>query len=759
MTDERRTAPRADIQALRAVAVLAVVLYHLWPHRLTGGYVGVDVFFVISGFLITSHIARDVDAGRFSVTRFWSRRILRLLPASLLVLGVTALGVWALAPVQHWEQWFREIAASALYAQNWVLAADAVDYLAAGDVPSPVRHYWSLAVEEQLYLLWPLLIVAALALGRRLRGSRHTARWRATAVGVLVLFVAASLVASVVWTEVDPAYAYFITPTRAWEFGAGALLALALAPSVTPSLTPSLTPPTASPAAPPSARSVAVSGVNSRGVTAWAGLAMIVFSTVLFTETTPFPGAWAAMPVLGTVLVLGARASDRFTGGLAGLPPVRFLGDVSYAVYLWHWPLIVLVPYVTGHDLRTGDKVAVLAATLVLAWATRRWVEEPVRRRRSRLRPWPAIISAGLVGAVVAGISLTATYTAREHVRNELYAATAAAASGVACFGAAARPPQGEPCANPDLAGTAVPAPEAVAADLPAPFAESATDRCASTGRETTEPVVCERGDRTGGVRVALVGDSHAAHYASALVGAAEAEGWALDIYVKAGCPFSDAVRVQDDVLTAACVEWVDRTEHVLLDGDYDLVVTSQMSGVGWENPWSAASAGTTATTEASTPSTAGTTQAGTAQHGTPQAETAEATTPQAWAKDGLAALWQRLAAEKLPVAAIADVPRPRPDLVECLTAPDVDLTTGCRTPRGDATRAFDPQRGAVDRLDRPDVVLVDLTDVYCDARECLPVIGGVTVYRDADHLSDTFAGTLAPYLANALAPLLRAGS
>lgn len=754
MTDERRTAPRADIQALRAVAVLAVVLYHLWPHRLTGGYVGVDVFFVISGFLITSHIARDVDAGRFSVTRFWSRRILRLLPASLLVLGVTALGVWALAPVQHWEQWFREIAASALYAQNWVLAADAVDYLAAGDVSSPVRHYWSLAVEEQLYLLWPLLIVAALALDRRLRarhagharigagwggaGRRGAGRprngWRATVVGVLVLVVAASFAASVVWTKADPTYAYFLTPTRAWEFGAGALLALA--PSVTPSA--------ASPAATsPSGRSVAVTGVTARGVAAlgvaaWAGLAMIVLSAVLFTETTPFPGAWAAVPVLGTVLVLGARASDRFTGRLAGLPPVRFLGDVSYAVYLWHWPLIVLVPYVTGHDLRTGDKVAVLAATLVLAWATRRWIEEPVRRRRSRLRPWPAIISAGLIGAVVAGISVTATYTAREHVRNELYAATAAAAAGVACFGAAARPPQSEPCVNPDLAGTAVPAPEAVAGDLPAPFAESETDRCASTGRETAEPVVCERGDRTSGVRIALVGDSHAAHYASALVGAAEVEGWALDIYVKAGCPFSDAVRVQDDVLTAACVEWVDRTEQVLLDGGYDLVVTSQMSGVGWENPWSAASAGTGAT---------------------PQDGTHQAATPQAWAKDGLAALWKRLAAEKLPVAAIADVPRPRPDVVECLTAPDVDLTAGCRTPRGDATRAFDAQRGAVDRLDRPDVVLIDLTDVYCDARECLPVIGGVTVYRDADHLSDTFAGTLAPYVANALAPLLRAGS
>ncbi len=735
MTNDRRTAQRADIQALRAVAVLAVVLFHLWPSRLAGGYVGVDVFFVISGFLITSHIVRDVEAGRFSVTEFWSRRMLRLLPASLLVLAVTAVGVWALAPLQHWEQWFREIAASGLYAQNWVLAGDAVDYMAAENVASPVQHYWSLSAEEQFYLVWPLLIGLSLLVGRRLgpaprsgtgtgsgtrsrtgRGSRSWSRagrrasWRPVAAGVLALVVVASLVTSVVWTSSDQAYAYFITPTRAWEFGAGALLAFV--PALGRGRTARSGAATASGTAKTSG--AAVPG-RTAGFVAWAGLALIVVSAIVFTGATPFPGAWAAVPVLGTVLVIWAQATDRLTTWLAGLAPVQFLGDVSYAVYLWHWPLVVLVPHATGHDLRTLDKLAILAVTILLAWATRRWIEKPVLQHRHRFRPWATFTSAAAVGALVVGAALFGVHTAREHVQDEL--AAAAEATAAECFGAAARPPHGEPCTNPDLVGTAVPAPEVAGDDMPAPFSEGA-DKCPGTSREDVDPVPCERGDRGSDVRIALIGDSHAAHYSTAFVEAAEANGWALDIYIKAGCPFSDVMRVQDEVLTAACIEWVDRAQQVLVDGGYDLVVTSQLSGVDWVPP------------------------AGTA--------------PGAYAEDGLASLWSGLADQGLPVAAIADMPKPDPTVIDCLTAPDVDLAADCRTPRAEATRPFDPQPGAVERLNRPDVTLIDFTDVYCEARECLPVIGGVTVYRDDNHLTDTFAGTLAPYVADAIAPLLR---
>lgn len=686
MTNDRRAALRTDIQALRAVAVLAVVLFHLWPNRLTGGYVGVDVFFVISGFLITSHIVRDVEVGRFSVVEFWSRRMLRLLPASLLVLAVTAVGVWALGPVRLWGQWFQEIAASALYAQNWVLAGDAVDYLAAENVPSPVQHFWSLSVEEQFYLVWPLLIGLSLLAGTRSRWG-----WRPVAAGVLAAVVAASLIASVVWTGSDQAYAYFITPTRAWEFGAGALLAFV----------PALG----------RGRVAKVPGAAVQGATAWVGLALIVVSAVVFTEVTPFPGAWAAVPVLGTVLVIWARVTDRFTTGLAGLAPVQFLGDVSYAVYLWHWPLIVLVPYATGHDLRTLDKLAILAVTILLAWATRRWVEKPVLRHRHRFKPWATFTAAAIAGALVVGTALVGVQASENYAQRELDRAAELLADPPPCFGAAARSPHGELCVNDDL-DTATPAVEVASADVPELF----RGRCAGTSKTDSVPKPCSVGDPDGAVRIALIGDSHAVQYSAVLSDIAARNGWALDTYSKGACPFSDVRRAQDAVLHAACTAWVDRAKTMITDGDYDLVVTSQVRGVRWEPP--------------------------------------TGTTPESFAEGGLASLWSGLADQGIRVAAVADVPKPRKGALDCLQEPGRDLFADCRVPRARGL-SYDPQPGAVAQLNRPDVTLIDFTNVYCDDRECFPMLGGVTIYRDTSHLTNTFARTLEPYFEAELTALL----
>ncbi|MDQ5808759.1 MAG: acyltransferase, partial [Actinomycetota bacterium] len=206
---------RSEIQALRGIAVLLVVVFHLWPSALPGGFVGVDVFFVISGFLITGQLVREVDrTGRVSLAGFWARRARRILPAALVVLAACALLTKAAVPETQWDQFFGEIVASAAYVENWHLAEAAVDYQAADDAPSPVRHFWSLSVEEQFYLVWPLLIVAALLAGRR---------WIPWTLGAVT---AASFAWSLHETAADPAAAYFVTPTRAWEFGVGGLLAL-----------------------------------------------------------------------------------------------------------------------------------------------------------------------------------------------------------------------------------------------------------------------------------------------------------------------------------------------------------------------------------------------------------------------------------------------------------------------------------------------------------------------------------------------------
>ncbi|PUB24346.1 peptidoglycan/LPS O-acetylase OafA/YrhL [Promicromonospora sp. AC04] len=668
---------RVDIQALRTVAVLAVVLYHLWPNRLTGGYTGVDVFFVISGFLITSHIVRDAEMRSFSVTAFWARRLLRLLPASLLVLAVTAVGVWALAPMPLWTQWFREIAASTLYAQNWILAADTVDYMAAENVASPVQHYWSLSTEEQFYLVWPLLLALALGVGRYRRSG-----WRPTAVTTLALVTVLSAVTSMVWTSIDQPTAYLVTPTRAWEFGAGALLAFSPALRVW--------------------RTAAV----------WVGLVLIAVSAVAFTPGTPFPGMWAAVPVIGTALVIAGRTQNRATLGLMSVRPVQFLGDVSYAIYLWHWPLIVLVPFWTGHSLRTFDKVTILGATILLAWATRRWVEQPILTRRRKIRTWVTFTAAAVAGALVLALTLAGTYTATHRNENELRAAAGLVADPQACFGAAARPLDGQACAAEDLPSGLTPPLDVAPADTPALF----HDRCDGTSKTDAIPKPCQVGDQDSPVRIALIGDSHAVQYSAMLDEIASRNGWALDGYSKGACPFSDVRREQDAVLHAACTEWVERATKMLIEGDYDLVLTSQVSGVAWSPP--------------------------------------SGQSPDDYAEGGLVSLWTSLADVGIRVAAIADVPRPQKGVLDCLLKASGDVSTACRAPRTDAM-LFDPQPGAVAQLARPDVTLIDMTDIYCDERECLPVIGGVPVYRDSNHLTNTFAGTLSPYFEAVLGPLL----
>jgi len=207
-----------EIQALRAIAIAIVVVHHVWPAALPGGYVGVDVFFAISGFLITSLLLRELDStGRLSLTGFWARRARRILPAALTTLAFCGIATIVLVPVTEWDRTFAEMRASAAYVENWHLSASAVDYFAASDEPTHVRHFWSLSVEEQFYVVWPLLLVLLIAFARR---RSATARRRLLVFGLSALTVA-SLAYSAAATAANPAATYFVTPARAWEFAAG----------------------------------------------------------------------------------------------------------------------------------------------------------------------------------------------------------------------------------------------------------------------------------------------------------------------------------------------------------------------------------------------------------------------------------------------------------------------------------------------------------------------------------------------------------
>src|SRR5829696_7227833 len=368
---------RGDVEGLRAVAVLAVLLYHAQAPAGGGGFVGVDVFFVLSGFLITGLLWRELsETGRLSFGSFYARRARRLLPAAVLVLSVTAVVSALVLPPLSARAATDDAAAAALYVANYRFAVQGTDYLAGDTGPSPLQHYWSLGVEEQFYLVWPLLLLLG-SLAWRRRGGPS----RATAGGLLAGLGSASFGLSLWWTDVAPPWAFFSLPSRAWELAVGGLVALAL-----PWLRRMPGPVAA--------------------VLGWVGLSAVVWSVVRLADTTAFPGVAALAPVAGTAAVVAAGCADpRFGPGLMlERAPFLLIGRISYSWYLWHWPVLVLAPAAAGRALGLGERLALAAVSGVLALLTLRLVEDPVRfspRLRSRSRRGLAV-GAALTAAATA---------------------------------------------------------------------------------------------------------------------------------------------------------------------------------------------------------------------------------------------------------------------------------------------------------------------------------------------------------------------
>ena len=362
---------RNDIQALRALAVSLVLVFHVWPAALPGGFVGVDVFFVISGYLITRLLLRELDStGSVSLLGFWARRIRRLLPAGFVTLIACVLLALAFLPSHSWRQHFLGIAASAFYVQNWHLVATATDYAMADGEATIAQHFWSLAVEEQFYLLWPLLLTCVTLLFK----TRRRRAYFALSIGICVV----SLGYSIYESNHGKALAYFSTFTRAWEFVAGALIVFL-----------------------PALRSEYVA---LRTALAWTGLSAIFVSAVITSVSDPFPGYIALVPVVGTMFVIYSASDDIQIGLLRLLSwrPVTWLGDASYSVYLWHWPLVIVAPKLISDPLASGASVLLL--TLMLAGLSKNYVEDPFLRsdRWTQLptRAWYGFAATGMLSFV-----------------------------------------------------------------------------------------------------------------------------------------------------------------------------------------------------------------------------------------------------------------------------------------------------------------------------------------------------------------------
>ena len=675
---------RADIQGLRAVAVALVVVYHLWPGLLPGGFVGVDVFLVISGFLITTHLVSRPPRSWADLAAFWARRARRLLPAALLVLTATLVATRVVAPETLWRTTASEVIASALYVQNWRLATSSVDYLAAESAASPVQHYWSLSVEEQFYLFWPLVVSGLVLLSLR-AGSRRAL--------VVPAGMAAVVLASFAWsvhaTAVQPAGAYFVTPTRVWELGAGAVLAVLVADR----------------AGERRPRSAAV-----RSALAATGLAAVLVAATTYSSATPFPGWQATLPVLGTVAVIAARAEpgEAWPVRLLAPRPVQYLGDVSYSVYLWHWPLVVLVPFVSGGQLGRLDRAAVLVLSVVLAGLTKTLVEDRFRAARGAPGTRRSLRLAGAGMALVVGLgALQLLEVTRLEQRAEAEVAAALAAGGP-CFGAAALA-AGADC-PPLGTGKPVPPPAQAVNDTSEAYARGCF--AASPFAEVRR---CTFGDPQGTVSIALVGNSHAGHWLPALEAVAEQRGWRITTFLASECT-ANRTPVQWDGAEerAGCLGWADAVLEETSGDGFDLVVTSQ-------------------------------------RNGRPAVGRSYADSRPAWLEGyrEVVSGWERAGTYVLVLHDTATPGATLESVPDCLAEhPDDPLE--CSGPRS-AWVPDDPLAQAVGEAGSERLTVLDLNDRLCDGAVCLPVVGGVTVYSDASHLTATFAATLARDLDPAL--------
>ncbi len=690
---------RQDIEGLRAVAVLAVVLYHASVPGTTGGYIGVDVFFVISGFLITGLLWREVtttDAVRLG--RFYGARARRLLPASAAVGTITAIVAAVVLPPLQARNVLGDGIASALYVGNYRFAMHGTDYLAADTPPSPFQHYWSLGVEEQFYLLWPALIIGtawfvwrfALVLSR----SRGVSRLNPYVL-VLAVVALASFGLSLAWTHTTPPWAFFSLPTRAWELAAGGLVAL-------------------------SADHWRRLPTRAAAVAGWGGLALILLTCTQLGPHTPYPGTAALLPVLGTALVIGGGCVDSGlgVGRVLSLSTMTAVGRVSYSWYLWHWPVLLLMPRLLGEPPGLPSRLAAIIVSAGLAVITLHLVENPCRfAARLRRSAAGSLAVGGAVTAVTVCVSLIFLMLVPAPVGRGV----AASAPRITVL-----PPPTNATVDPHDAAVqqgfaqaqaAVAASanlKAVPSNLTPPLADAAADKpavflngCVRSWREVGQSV-CATGATASVTTVALVGDSHAAMWDPAFQQVVEERHWRLETLGKVTCPLMD-LPITSPYLGREfdeCVQWRDDIMARLQAEHPRLIVLSMSRRYG--------------------------------------ADFGFTSYDPAWI-DTLSRLVHQLHSTGATVLVLGPIPDPHSTVPTCLSDHLGDASA-CSPARpvavneaGVAAEQAATEAGGGN--------YADLSPLFCTADRCPVIVGNTLVFRDDNHVTIEYAQVLAPVI------------
>ncbi|MEU0514671.1 acyltransferase family protein [Amycolatopsis sp. NPDC006125] len=577
---------RLEIEGLRALACVLVVVYHVWLGRISGG---VDVFFFLTGFLITGQLFRAGQRGRIDVRALWGRTITRLFPAALTVLLAVVVAAAMVLPQARWFATIREVVAATLYLENWQLAANSADYFARHSDASVVQHFWSLSIQGQFYLVWPLL-VAALAYAAR-------GRLRAALTGTLLVLTAVSLAYSVWLTAANQPLAYFSALTRIWEFALGGLLALVVDAVTLPR--------------------------TLRIALGWLGVAGLVACGLVLQVGTVFPGFAALWPVASAAFVLlaGATGSPAGADRLLTARPLTWLGKLSFPLYLWHWPVLVLYLVYRGRtEVGLLGGAFVIGLSLALAVATHHLVEAPVRRSQLAVRGAYRFAVLAMIPVLAAAGAWQIAGLARSGTP---------AAGGLDHPGALARTPGFVYRGAADVA----PVPSPV--ELPGDWAW--IDDCTESPRGSELLVCATTPDGPPEKTLVIVGDSHPTQFIAALEPVAQRRNWQLVVMSRGGCPFSTESEIEPD--DQACRDWNAAAADEILDLRPDAVFTTATRDV--------------------------------------RAGLTERTPP------GFVAQWRKIEAAGIPVLAVRDNPRYDYAPSECVELRGADAPE-CNPPRAD---------------------------------------------------------------------------